>query len=141
MRFKKNHIFIVPIKIFLTALLLTTALLSALAPSSEAGPRIAVLITSTDSSFQEGLAGFQQYLAGQHVAAEYEIYPISHKAARTDTAKAMDRIKQGGFHAVLTLGSGGAEAMARSALDVPHIACMVLRRARACSRCAPQLVQ
>ncbi len=115
-------------KIFLTVVATTTAVLFVLLSGSEAAMRIAVVITSSEPSFKEGLAGFQKYLEEENSDVEYEIFLLPHKTSPTQREQFMDKISQGGFRLVLTLGSAGAETVAENAVDMPHVACMVLRQ-------------
>ncbi len=128
MRFKKNHMGKLFFKIVLTAIATVAAVLFALLSGSEAAMRIAVVITSAEPSFKEGLAGFQKYLEEENSTAEYEIVPLAYKASPAQREQFMEKIRQGGFRLVLTLGSAGAEAVAENAIDIPHVACMVLRQ-------------
>jgi len=115
-------------KIFLTVVATVTAVLFVLLPGSEAGMRVAVVITSSEPSFKEGLAGFQKYLEEENSDVEYEILPLAHKNSPAQREQFMDKINRGGFRMILTLGSAGAETVTENAIDIPHVACMVLRQ-------------
>ncbi len=115
-------------KIFLATVAAMTAVLFILLSGSEAAMRIAVITTSSEPPFKEGLAGFQKYLEDESSDVEYEIFPLTHTASPAQREQCMEKINRGGFRLALTLGSAGAEAVAENAVDTPHVACMVLRQ-------------
>jgi putative ABC transport system substrate-binding protein len=96
-----------------------------LASHAAARERIAVLVSSSTSPFEEALYGFQAYLAKQGVNADYAVYRLDNSAARAE--QALQAIKKNGVRVVFTLGSVAAEAAAEKAPDIPAVSCLVLR--------------
>jgi putative ABC transport system substrate-binding protein len=95
------------------------------ASHAEAGERVAVLVSSSASPFEETLAGFQAYLAKQGMKPDYQVYHLDGSAKQTE--QALQMIKKSGSRVIFTLGSVAAEAAAGKAPDLPVVSCLVLR--------------
>jgi putative ABC transport system substrate-binding protein len=91
----------------------------------DAKERIAVLVGSSESPFEETLTGFQGYIAKQGIDAEFEIYRLAGDASQVE--QAIQKIKKSGTQVIFTLGSVVTKAVIKKVPDIPVIACLVLR--------------
>jgi putative tryptophan/tyrosine transport system substrate-binding protein len=95
------------------------------ARSARTGERVVLFVSSNEAPFQEAAGGFREYLAGQGVQAEVEVFNLDGDAAKAGPA--IQKIKAGGTRLVLTLGSMATDAALREITDIPLVACLVLR--------------
>lgn len=104
--------------------LVFTALLFSGAPAM-ANEKIALLISSNDAPYKAAVSGFNAYLEKQGVPAGYEVYTLDGDAAKA--APAVQKIKASGCRLIFALGSLATEAVVREVVDIPIVACLVLR--------------
>lgn len=90
-----------------------------------AGEKIAVLVSSPEQPFVQALKGFQDYVRQQGVDAAYEVHQLGGDLANADHA--VQKVRAGGAHLVLTIGSLATESLVLKVTDIPVVACLVLR--------------
>ncbi len=90
-----------------------------------AADKIAVLVSSKETPFEETLKGFQGFLTKVAVDAEYEVHRLEGSSAKAGAA--VQAAKKSGAKLILTLGSLATDAAVREIPDIPIVACMVLR--------------
>ncbi|MFA5073192.1 MAG: ABC transporter substrate-binding protein [Nitrospirota bacterium] len=95
------------------------------AANASGNDKIAVLISSSESRFDEALAGFKEYLSNQNIQAAYEIHHVSGDVFTTE--QTVQHIRKSKPRMIFTLGSLGTEAVMKRITDIPVVACLVMR--------------
>jgi putative ABC transport system substrate-binding protein len=95
------------------------------AGTAAAASRIALLITMDEGPFKEAVAGFNDYLGAQGVPPTYEVFSLEGNSAKVGPA--LQKIKQGRFDLIFTLGALATETAVKEIKDTPIIAGLILR--------------
>lgn len=91
----------------------------------EADERIAVLISSHEAPFEETLTGFTGYLRKQGIQADYEVYRLEGDVSKA--SQAVQTVKKSSVNLIFTLGSLATDTAIRKIVDIPIVACLILR--------------
>jgi len=92
---------------------------------ARAAERIAVIVSSDDAPYKEAVGGFHEHLAKQGLQPTYEFLNLGSDPSRARAT--MQKVKQGGYTLIFTLGSLATDAAAREIGDLPIVAGLILR--------------
>ncbi len=114
------------ISTILTAVALVVLMVSGVSiPFTQAGHvRMIVLLSHVEGPYKETLDGFQEYLNGQGVQADLEIFNLDGDASRA--METLNTIQSSEGSLIFTLGSLAMETAIREGSDIPIIAGMVM---------------
>jgi putative tryptophan/tyrosine transport system substrate-binding protein len=106
---------------------LLTAVISVLFASAHAGAsdRIAVVLSSKETPFEETLNGIRASLSKQDADADFEVIQLEGVAAKAGPA--LQQAKKNGTKLIVTLGSLATDAAVHEISDLPIVAALILR--------------
>ncbi len=112
-------------KFFVAAVLSAILVICVNGIVAAANQKIAVLISFHEAPFVEALSGFQEYLRKQAVKADYEVYSLNGDAGKAH--EAIQEIRKKRADLIFTLGSLAADMSIKEIVDIPIVACLILR--------------
>lgn len=113
------------VRTFITAAFAALIVLCVSPAEAASGRRIALFISMEEGPFKEAVAGFRDYLDNQGMKPDYELFSLEGNSAKAGPA--VQKIKQGGFDLIFTLGALATETALREITETPIVAGLILR--------------